>query len=174
MIFINLCFWRPSCRLPKSSSSSSKEFFCQFWATILLLKKKKKWNEYLSMNRLINFIIIVIALLESTLPCKLTEVTSKFLNIFQNSCEILHKINNRNERESWYILSHGSFEDCNDISISTKTAFPFLQFQVIIWAVETLYFALFQLVASLAKNNSFFPFNQSKSKSDIPCLVGNP
>ena len=84
------------------------------------------------MNRLVNFITIVIALLESTLPHKLTEVTRKFLKSFQNSCEILHKINNRNERESRYILSHGSFEDCNNISISAKTAFPFLQFQGII------------------------------------------
>lgn len=114
------------------------------------------------MNRLINFITIVIALLESTLPRKLTEVTRKFLKTFQNSCEILQKINNRNERESRYILSHGSFEDCNNISISAKTAFPFLQFQGIIWAVQTLYFALFQLVVSLAKNNSFFTFNQPK------------
>ena len=151
MIFINLCFWRPSCRLPESSSSSSNEFFCQFWATIPPLKKKKmKWTPFLII------IVIVIALLESTLPCKLTEVTSKFLKIFQNSCEILHKINNRNERESWYILSHSSFEDCNNISISTKTAFPFLQFQGIIWAVETLYFALCSFPTC------GIPFNQPK------------
>ena len=122
-------------------------FLVQQWIFLSVLShypsaKEKKWNECLSMNRLINFIITVIALLESTLPCKLTEVTSKFLKIFQNSCEILHKINNRNERESWYILSHGSFEDCNNISISTKTAFPFLQFQGITWAVE-LYILLF-------------------------------
>lgn len=47
MIFINLCFWRPSCRLSKSSSSSSNEFFCQFRATILLLRKKIEMNTFL-------------------------------------------------------------------------------------------------------------------------------
>lgn len=132
-------------------------FLVQQWIFLSVLshypsakEKKMKWTPFIII------IIIVIALLESTLPCKLTEVTSKFLKIFQNSCEILHKINNRNERESWYILSHSSFEDCNDISISTKTAFPFLQFQGIIWAVETLYFALCSFPTC------GIPFNQPK------------